>query len=274
MKRKVGIIGLGNMGRAIAGQIESKYELHVFDKDKNKTADLTGVKVVDNILNLVKQAEVIMLAIKPQDMNSVLNEIKDYVKDKLIISIAAGINTGYIEKVLGKVRVIRAMPNIGVKISGSVTCLCKGMFAADSDFIYAGELFNYLGVARKIEENLMNAATAISGSGPAYYFDIIESNPEEYKDNPGKVSKDFINALSEAAEGIGFSHRDAKTLAIHTANCAQSLLKKTNLPPSELKRQITSKGGTTEAALEVLHKGGSLQEAAKAALKRAEELSK
>lgn len=273
MDKKTGIIGLGNMGSAIAEQIKLKYELYVFDKDKNKTDNLTGIKVADNILNLVRQVENVILAIKPQDVDGVLNKIKDHAKDKLIISIAAGITAGYIEQALGKVRVIRVMPNMGVRIGRSVTCLCGGSFASERDIVYALELFNHLGITRKIEENMMNAVTAISGSGPAYYFALIESDPKEYQENPGKVLKDFIALLSEAAEGIGFGRKEAKALAALTGNCAQELLAQTKFSPSELIKQIASKGGTTELALGVLHKGGSFQEAVKAALKRAEELA-
>jgi pyrroline-5-carboxylate reductase len=121
---------------------------------------------------------------------------------------------------------------------------------------------------------MMDAATAISGSGPGYYFDIVESHQKEYKDNPNKILKDFINSLAEAAEGIGFSKEEARLLAMNTGPASQLLLEKTKLSPQDLKKQITSKGGTTEAGLEVLHKGGSLIEAVKAALKRAKELSK
>jgi pyrroline-5-carboxylate reductase len=274
MKKKIGIIGYGNMGSAISERIKEKYEVYVFDKDKNKTANLTAITACGNLVDLLKGIEIVLLGVKPQDLDDVLNKIKGYVKDKLIISIVAGIPTSYIERVLDKARIIRAMPNMGAKIGQSVTCLCKGLYAADSDFMCAAELFNYLGVARKLEENLMNAATAISGSGPAYYFNIIESNSQAYKDNPNKVLKDFINSLTKSAEGIGFDRRDAKTLAIHTAYCAQALLDKTGLSPAELKRQVTSRGGTTEAALDVLDQGGSLEEAVKAARGRAEELAK
>lgn len=276
---KVGIIGFGNMGSAIAQRIKREYQVTVFDKDKNIIGNLTGIEAEDNLLNLLKEVETIILAVKPQDLDNVLEGIRGYTitppfVTPLIISIAAGITTGYIEKALGKVRVIRVMPNMGVRIGRSVTCLCGGSFATERDIVYVMELFNHLGITRKIEENMMNAVTAISGSGPAYYFALIESNPKEYRDNPGKVLKDFIASLSEAAESIGFGHKEAKALAVLTGNCAQELLAQTKFSPSELIKQIASKGGTTELALEVLHKGCSFQEAVKAALKRAEELAK
>lgn len=270
---KVGIIGFGNMGSAIAERIKREYQVVVFDKDKNLISNLTEIRAADSLPNLLKEAETIILAVKPQDLGDILEGIRDCAITPLIISIAAGITTGYIEKALGKARVIRVMPNMGARIGRSVTCLCGGSFAAERDIVYAIELFNHLGITRKIEENMMNAVTAISGSGPAYYFALIAANPKEYRENPGKVLKNFIASLSEAAEGVGFGSKEAKALAVLTGNCAQELLAQTKSSPSELIKQIASKGGTTELALEVLHKGGSLKEAVRAALKRAEELA-
>lgn len=272
--QSIAVIGYGNMGSSIAQRIKAQYKVYVFDKDKNVISSLKDIGVSHSLKDLTEQAQVIILAIKPQDLEAVLKEIKDYVKEKIIISIAAGISTRYIEKVLGKVRVIRAMPNMGVRIGKSVTCLCKGEFATMKELVYAQELFNSLGATRNIDEDLMNAVTAISGSGPAYYFDTIESKPEEYKSQPHKFLRDFINSLTAAAESIGFDPKAAKVLATLTGNCAQALLAETGLSPQALIKQIASRGGTTEAALEVLHAGGSLKEAVKAALKRAEELSR
>lgn len=274
MVKTIGIIGFGNMGCAIAKEVKSKYQIWVFDKDSSKTSGLSEINVTENITDLVNQVDVILLAIKPQDFDIVLENIKDYVQPKLIISIAAGINTEYIEKVLGDVRVVRVMPNIGVKIGKSVTCLCKGRFASNDDLSFAEELFNYLGTTRKIEEKMMDSSTAISGSGPAYIYDDMELSPIDPFNIPEQKKQDYIRRLAEAAQSLGFNSEDAMFLAINTINMSIDLIKKTKMLPSELKKQVTSKGGTTEAALEVLHKGGSWEEAAKVALKRAEELSK
>lgn len=272
--QSIGIIGYGNMGSSIAQRIKAQYKVYVFDKDKNTVSSLKDIEASGSLKDLTDRAQIILLAIKPQDLDGVLNEIKDYAKEKMIISIAAGIPTRYIEKALGNVRVIRAMPNMGVRIGKSVTCLCKGEFAATNELLSAQELFNALGATRIIDENLMNTVTAVSGSGPAYYFDMIESKPQEYKSEPLKLLKDFINLLTEAAEAAGLGHKDAKVLSTLTGHCAQALIVETGLSPLQLIRQIASKGGTTEAALEVLHTGGSLKEAVRAALKRAEELSR
>ena len=112
---KVGILGYGNMGQAIGESIKREYAVYAFDKIKN--IDSENITLVNNSVDLVKRSEVIILAVKPQDIDLLLNEIKDFVKDKLIISIAAGIATEHIRSQLGdKVRVIRVMPNLPAQV--------------------------------------------------------------------------------------------------------------------------------------------------------------
>ena len=275
MKNKaVGIIGCGNMGSSIAQGLKSRYPLFVFDKDKNKTKDVQGIKIADNLSDLANQADILLLAVKPQDFDSVLTELKDKIAGKLIISIAAGISTKYIQKALGGARVIRAMPNIGVKIGQSVTCLCAGESSGVDDLTLARELFAGLGMVREIKEEMMNAATAISGSGPGFEFEYCDSEGINADTLTEKVKEKFICSLAEAAQDCGFNKEDAMFLAAATTNSTIALMKKTGLPPSELMIQVASKGGTTEAGLEEIHRGGSWVDAAKAAVARAKELSK
>ncbi|MCX5701884.1 MAG: pyrroline-5-carboxylate reductase [Candidatus Omnitrophica bacterium] len=275
MKMKIGIIGFGNMGSAIAERLKSKYKVFVFDKDKTKTVILKDIIVANSIGELCRMSDTLILAVKPQDFDAVLVEIKSctHLADKLFISIAAGIKTSYIEKKLGAVRVVRVMPNMAIKIKQGISCLSKGRFATEEDFEFTEELFDYMGKTLRIEEEKMEAATAVSGSGPGFYFDIIESILDSNK-NPEEFKKEFIITLTKAAEESGFKHEEAVFLASGTGTACQLLLVETKLPPSELKKQITSKGGTTLAGLDALHATGSLIEAVKAAKKRAEELSK
>jgi pyrroline-5-carboxylate reductase len=274
MNEKIGIIGYGNMGSAIAQGIKKDYRVFVFDKDRNKTDNVTGITVEDGIPELAADAQVIILAVKPQDFERLLKELKNLVKDKLVISIAAGINTKYVEKVLGNVRVIRVMPNMGAKIGESVSCICKGGFATEDNLSFANELFNYIGFTKDVPEEMMDAATAISGSGPGYIFDFIEKNSLDPNNIPEHARHDIMKRLERAAEAIGFSHEDAAFLSANTANSCINILKVIKLPVAELKKQVASKGGTTEAGLEVLNNGGTWEEAAQAALKRAKELAK
>jgi len=272
MKKIIGMIGCGNMGSAICQRLKDIYDLAVFDKDANKTDKLTDINVASNIADLVKKSDAIILAIKPQDFDNLLGDIKDYIKDKLVISIAAGITTEYIERCLGNVRVIRVMPNMPAKIGKGMSCLCKGKFATEDDLNFTKQLFANLGETLVLNEDMMDAATAISGSGPGYFYDLVQDkNIEEI----AKFAMDsFIPSLTDSAENIGFAPEQAKVLAEATTQGSISLLKEARLSPSELKKQIASKGGTTEAGLEALRKGGSLKDAVRAALKRAKELSR
>jgi len=273
---KIGIIGFGNMGSSIASQLKKHYQVFVFDKDTSKTRskDLLAIFYAKNINDLVSLAEVVFLAVKPQDIDAVLKELKNHINGKLVISIAAGITTGHIERMLGKARVIRAMPNIGLKIGESVTCLCKGANAGEEELIFAQELFCYLGSCKIIEEDLMNAATAISGSGPGYIYDFLDTNAIRPDDVPEHLRHDLMKRLEKAAMVVGFSHEDAVFLAANTVNSSIILTQQTKITPAELKKQVASKGGTTEAALEVIHKGGTWEEAAQAALNRAQALAR
>jgi len=276
LRNKVGVIGLGNMGSVIAGKLAeeaAEYSIFVFDKDKEKARAGKIFKLAKDIPSLASGVDTIILAVKPQDIDHLLKELKDYAAKKLVISIAAGISTGHIEKFLRNARVIRSMPNIAARIGESVTCLCKGSFAAEGDLDFAKELFYYLGSVRIIEEGMMNAATVISGSGPGYVFYFIENNSIDPANIPEHARHDMMRRLEKAAEAIGFESEDASFLAANTVNASISLLKFTGSKPQELRAQVASKGGTTEAGLEALGKGASWEEAARAALKRAQELS-
>ncbi|MCX5695541.1 MAG: pyrroline-5-carboxylate reductase [Candidatus Omnitrophica bacterium] len=277
IRKKIGIIGYGTMGSAIArtlAALKDEFIIFVFDKEKEKLSGQAGVNIAKDIQDLITKSEVVILAVKPQDFDHLLKEIKKSIQDKLVISIAAGISTKHIEKMLGEIKVIRAMPNIGAKIGESVTCLCKGAFATDEDLELAQELFYSLGAARSIDESMMNAATAISGSGPAYIFYFVENSSLDPQNLAEHARHDMMKRLEKAAQELGFSEEDAAFLSANTTNSSISLLHQTKLPPQELRKQVTSKGGTTEAALEVLFKGGSWEEAARAAQKRASDLER
>ncbi|MCK9594586.1 MAG: pyrroline-5-carboxylate reductase [Candidatus Omnitrophica bacterium] len=271
---KIGIIGYGNMGSAIAESIAAQYDILVFDKDKTKAVKGPEIKAAADIRGLVNKSEALILAVKPQDFEHALKELRGCLRSQLVISIAAGITTKHIEKVLGKVRVIRVMPNLAAKIRESVTCLSRGAFASEDDLIFSQDLFSYLGVTRVVEENMMNAVTAISGSGPGYVFDFIDSNQIDPLNIPEHTRHDLMKRLERAGEAVGFNREDAAFLAAGTVNASLSVLRITKIAPGELAKQVASKGGTTEAALKVLHAQGTWEEAAQAALKRAGELAK
>lgn len=262
MQNKIGIIGFGNMGQAIALQIKTDYQVFAFDKDQNKLNNFKGINIQRNCSDVLNKVDTVILAVKPQDLKSLLAEIKPVTKDKLIISIAAGITTASVEKILGAVRLIRAMPNMPAKTGSGMTCLCKGEFSSIEDLDFAQELFAYLGETLNIDESMMNAATAVSGSGPAYVCYFLKENKEK-----------FLQDFQDAAENLGFSPQESALLTKTTFFGTKDYLKKTGASCEELIKQVASKGGTTEAALEVLKGKGSLKDALSAALKRAQELS-
>lgn len=272
MPRIIGIIGCGNMGSAIILALRPRYSIWAFDKDVKRTKDIKGINIADNAIDLVGKAETVILAIKPQDFELLLGQVKEYIMKKLIVSIAAGISTRYLESRLGKVRIVRVMPNLPAKIKKGITCLCKGSYSDNTDLIFVQGLFSNLGQTMLIKEELMNAATAISGSGPGFFYRLIQS--EEKNELYDYAQRTFIPALSASAEQIGFSNKQADLLARETTMGSIALFISSGLSPLELERQVASKGGTTEAGLSQLHGIDSLSTATAAALKRAEELSR
>lgn len=274
--KRVGILGYGNMGSAIAERIKFKYALQVYDKDVEKVKNLADVKVAESVKNLADNVEIIILAVKPQDFDNVLNQLKSSVQGKLIISIAAGIETGYIEKILTKARVVRVMPNLGAKIAEAESTLCKGRSATGDDLNLADELFKYLGKTWQIKELLINSATAICGSGPAYiFYDMEKNNINAVNISKAKVEEYKVKLITAATDKeIGFDMVTASSFAGAVTGTSIDLVRMTGLSPKELRKQVTSPGGTTEAALNVLFTGGSWTNAAIAAKKRAEELAK
>lgn len=272
MDKIIGIIGFGNMGSAIAEQIKNNYEVFVVEKDASRLRGIQGMSVVGSISKLVELRDIILIAVKPQDIDVVLEESKLFAKGKIFISIAAGIKTSYIENKLGDAHVVRAMPNLGAITGKSITCVSKGKFAASEDMLFAKELFSFIGKVQELTEDKMDAVTAVSGSGPGYYFDAV-ANQYEGKDK-NKFCEKFIADLAEAAQDVGLDEQLSLLLAKETVIASESVLTFTKLSAEELRNQVTSKGGTTEAALQILHSGGTLTEAVKAAVKRAKELSK
>ncbi|MBM3246052.1 MAG: pyrroline-5-carboxylate reductase [Candidatus Omnitrophica bacterium] len=271
MARKIGIIGCGNMGEAILAQSVKAGKARnfiIFEKDKLKEAfvcRIYKVKSAIDITDLLYKCAVIVIAVKPQDIDTVLEQIKKRVevfkkRDILIISIIAGIKTEYIERrVSVKIRVIRAMPNLPAKIGEGITALTKGAYATDRDLRVAKKIFDSLGVTIEIpKERLIEVVTALSGSGPAYIFFII-------------------NAMLTAAKALGLDNKSANQLIYHTVVGAMDLHKASKFDAEKLISQVASKGGTTEAALKFF-KDNKLNEIIYdgmfAAFKRAKELSR
>lgn len=266
--KNIGIIGCGNMGEALLSRlsnvVEKSVSLMVSELDAaRRSAIREKYKIIVEIDNnaLVKYSDIIILAVKPQDLEAVLRqEVCCGVTDsKVLISIAAGVTTRHIESVVGKdVPVIRAMPNMPARIGEAVTAISAGTSASTADMKLAGEIFATIGDVVVVDEKLMDAVTAVSGSGPAYFF---------Y----------FIEALAAAGERLGLDSKTALELAIKTATGSSKLLDTIKERPEELRKKVTSKGGTTEAALKVFEEKKlkkTVEDAVAAAAKRAAELSR
>ncbi|MDD5130088.1 MAG: pyrroline-5-carboxylate reductase [Candidatus Omnitrophica bacterium] len=274
LRKKIGIIGYGNMGQAIAAGIKSKYRVFVFDKEKTKIQAVSGIEAAVDIAYLIGQCQVIILAVKPQDFETALEQLKGSLKDRLIISIAAGIPTGYIENIIKEARVIRAMPNIAVKIAQGESGLAKGAYATNGDLAFVRELFGLLGKVWEVSEEKIDGITAISGSGPAYIFYDMEINGLNPLNISSEIKNGYIRRLAEAAVAVGFNEKMGADLAVSTAVSSIALAAQTAQAPAVLRKMVTSPGGTTEAAIKTIIDGGSWAQAAIAAKKRAQELSR
>ncbi len=261
-KTTIGIIGGGNMGTAILEGVSRKYSVSVCEQDAKRAGFLKRrfrVKVAD-LAAVVSGARVIILAVKPQNFDEVLAAIRPLArKDRLVISIAAGITCHYIEQRLGQnVRVARAMPNLPAQVGEAVTGICKGKFATITDIKTAQQIFNCIGKTVVVEERFMDAVTAVSGSGPGYIF---------Y----------FAECLETAARALGLTPAMARELVTQTLKGSARLLERSGEGADVLRARVTSKGGTTQAALAVFEKnktGKIIAQALVAAKKRAKELSK
>ena len=271
MKKRIGIIGFGNMGSAIAEGLKNTYEVIVYDKDISKIKSLKKIKVASSNIDLVKNVDLVILAVKPQDFKSLLNEIKDYTKDKFVISIAAGIPIEFIKKYLNT-EIVRVMPNLPLKVKKGISCICPDSAVKKENLELAKKIFKKFGVVLVIKENLIDAATAISGSGPGFlYYMIKNKSKSEIKKY---IKNIFIPIVIETAQKLGFDKKSAQILAKNTAEGSLIYLNKSKLSLSELINKVASKGGTTEAGLCVLSQNRGLDEAILKAYERAKELGR
>jgi len=246
--KKIAIIGGGNMGLALAkGILKTKWAdpVHIMiaeplkDKLEQAKGIAKGIKGTHSNLEAARFGDVVLLSVKPQIMAHVLDEIKPAIKDtKLVISVAAGVTTPFIEKRLrGKVPVIRAMPNIAAVVREAATAICPGKYATEKDLSTARHVFESVGIVVDVEESLMDAVTGLSGTGPMYVFQILEG-------------------LSDAGVKVGLSRDIANTLAVQTLIGSSKLIQETKEHPAKLKDLVTSPGGTAISALHSLERNG------------------
>ncbi len=266
----IGFVGGGNMAEAlikgiIVGNVYSPDDILVSDVRLERVEVLAKkyhVRTVDKNADLAARADIVVLSIKPQNMTDALMSIKKAVKaDTLVVSIAAGIKIADIEAALGDMAIVRVMPNTPALIGEGISAVYANE-KAKSRIQEAESILTAVGEVVVIEtEELMDAVTAVSGSGPAYYFLLMEE-------------------MIKAAEKLGLTGDIAKKLVLQTAKGAALLAVqagKKGETAAELRRKVTSPGGTTEAALKVFTQrkfGPLVTEAIKKACDRGRELAK
>jgi pyrroline-5-carboxylate reductase len=264
---KIGIVGTGNMGEAILkgllDNVLTAQDIICVDKSQESLDRISkAYQVVCSAeISAIKDCDVVLLAVKPQNMDEVLPLLGKVITEKtLIISIAVGITSSFIVKNLGidKASVVRAMPNTPALVGKGVTGLAKGEFATDDQLTIAKNLMEAVGQVVVVNENQIDIVAAASGSGPAYYFYVTE-------------------LLIEAAVSHGLSRDVAQVLVENTFVGSSALFENSDDDVVELRKKVTSPKGTTQSAIEFLESKdlkSIWQNALGAAIKRAEEISK
>jgi pyrroline-5-carboxylate reductase len=219
-----------------------------------------GVQVTTDNLAAAKQADVILLGVKPTQVAALIAQIKPAITAKtLLLSIAASVQTAAIEEAAGsKVAVIRAMPNTPAMLSAGMTAYCRGQYATDAQMQIAQRIFETVGRAVVVDEKHMDAVTGLSGSGPAFLYIIIE-------------------ALAEAGVNVGLPRDVATLLAAQTTFGSARMVLETGYHPAMLKDAVTTPAGCTVDGILELEEGGlrvTLIKAVKRATQRAKELAK
>jgi pyrroline-5-carboxylate reductase len=263
----VGIIGAGNMGEVlIRGLIQSgrvtKSDIITSDVSQDRLTYMSktyGLRITSSNVELVENASIVIIAVKPQNIDDLLDELANSSHEgHLFISIAAGITT---EKLASKMHhqsgIIRVMPNAPASVLAGIAAVCPGRNVSPSDLQRAVSIFECVGRTVIIKnEALMDVVTGLSGSGPAFVFLVIES-------------------LSDAGVQLGISRRESSLLAAQTVYGAAKMLLDTGKHPSELKDIVATPGGTTFAGLKMLEKGNfrsTIMDAVEAATARSREL--
>ena len=263
---KIAFIGGGNMARAITGGLLAKAaasaaDIVVVEPDASARQRLLaehGVRALEGPGPEVAAADVVILAVKPQHMREAASNLAGFAGDALFVSIAAGIRIADLSRWLGgRQRIVRAMPNTPALVHAGITGLHAPAGVGKSDRAAAERLLSSVGATLWFEEEGdLDAVTAVSGSGPAYVFYAIE-------------------ALESAARNLGLADAASRSLALWTFVGATRLALERGEDPAALRAQVTSRGGTTERALEVLEAAGVKQhfiDAVKAACERSREL--
>ncbi len=263
--RKIGFIGGGNMAEAlIKGLLAGAFPAERItvsepsDQRREHLQETFAIELAENNLELMEKCDIIVLAIKPQIVVEVLEEVAGaYRNDKLLVSILAGVTSKTIEKFFqGAPRVVRVMPNTPALVGEAASAMCRGHHASQDDLGVVRELLETVGKVQLIDERQMDAATGLSGSGPAYIYTVIE-------------------ALADGGVREGLRRDVAHALAVQTVVGAALMVRETGEHPAILRDQVCSPGGTAITGVSTLERKGlrtTLMEAVSAAAARSREL--
>ena len=261
---KIGFIGAGQMAKALArGFVNADKvtggDVAIYDPSadacKAFQSDVSGAKVCDKASDVIDSSDVVFLAVKPQHMSSVFPSVSDS-PTCLFVSIAAGVTLANLEGGLKTDRVVRVMPNTPCLVGAGAAGYSRAVGASEKDGQYVGELLNSVGVAFELPENLIDAVTGLSGSGPAFVYQVIE-------------------AMSDGGVRVGLPRNVATQLAAQTVLGAAKMVLETGEHPGVLKDNVASPGGTTIAGLHALESGGlrsTMIDAIQSATERSQEL--
>jgi len=265
---KILIIGFGNMGQTYASSFTSSgfvnssdiFVLNRSEVEKKKRFSIDKSNFYTEPSPIIFDVDIIILAVKPQDFSNLADSIAPFVtKNHILLSVMAGISIETIQEKLGSNKVVRSMPNIPTQIGQGMTVFCASSNIDRKDLFIVQNLINTTGKSMYVEkEEMINAATAVSGSGPAYVF---------Y----------FMNAMVKAAIELGFSSSEAEFLVGQTFTGAVQLQYRSKESHQQWIDKVSSKGGTTEAAIKIFNKfdtENTINEAIFAANNRAEDLGK
>jgi pyrroline-5-carboxylate reductase len=264
MESRVAILGCGKIGESLlAGLLSSgSTDIVVTARRAERAAELQerhGVRALLSNSEAVSGAGVVVLAVKPQDFEELLEGVRDAITpEQTVLSVAAAIPTAFIERRLGpEVPVVRAMPNAPATVHEGITGLCAGAHAAEEDVALAQDVLAHLGPVVRVPEPYMDAVTAVSGSGPAYFALLAE-------------------AMIEAGILLGLSREVSTQLVVQTMLGTAVLLRDEEMHPVELREAVTSPGGTTIRAIRELEQAGvraAFLNAIQAAMERSRELA-
>jgi pyrroline-5-carboxylate reductase len=267
MTKKIGFIGAGNMAGAIIGAILKKNivkssDVSVCDLNEEKCLRFKdmGLTIAKDIKELANLSDIIFLAVKPQDYEKILSELKTSINENhILVSIAAGISTSFIKEIVGfNCKVVRAMPNTPLLLGEGATALCNCEPLTEDEFNCVKAIFEAGGVAVVLPEDKMNSIIAVNGSSPAYVYL-------------------FAKAVIAGAVEQGIDEETAKILFCKTLIGSAEMMIKSGKSPDELIKMVSSPGGTTLKALEALYEHkveSAIIDAMERCTKRAKEIGK